>query len=219
MKPNKPPIILWDVHEVLFTRRLVHWVYKILVYPHKWRVIQSLDWHVIKLIILYILHITHIKRTELSSQELVDYARKTNKPELLAITVQIACEYTPIESVIAIVKQLHNLGYTQHIGSNLGSTVFAMFQTMYPDIFCYFDVAQLVHYQGKELIKKPDSRFFTDYCIRHHIDPTQVIFIDDKSYNVESAQSIGMHGITYQNAEQIIKALENHQILIGIQNN
>jgi HAD superfamily hydrolase (TIGR01509 family) len=207
MKLHKPPIILWDVHEVLFTRNLSHWIYKMITYPHKWRVLMSLDFYVLKLIFLYFLHITKIKRTELSSQELVDYARKNNKPELLAVTIKIACEYTPINDVV------NKLGYTQHIASNLGITVFSTFQIMYPDIFCYFDVIQLVHYQGKELIKKPDPRFFIDYYTRHKINPADIIFIDDKTYNLESAEKLGICGIVYKNPTQLIQKLENLQIL------
>jgi HAD superfamily hydrolase (TIGR01509 family) len=216
MNQPKAPIILWDVHEVLFTRSLTHWAYKIITYPHKWRVIKSLDFHILKLLFLYMLHVTHIKRIELSSQELIDYARKTNKQELLIITTQIACEYTPIANVINIVKQLHALGYTQHIASNLGPTVFATFKLMYPDIFAYFEVIQLVHYQNNQLIKKPDPRFFIDYYSRHNIDPRNVLFIDDKEYNVQAAQQLGMSGITFKNADQLIHALQEKNIPVYV---
>jgi FMN phosphatase YigB (HAD superfamily) len=212
MKQYTPRIILWDVHEVLFTRNLVHWVWTILHYPHKWRVIKSLDWHVIKLVILYIIHITHIKRIEMSSQELIDYARRTGKQELVDLTVRVACDYTPITGVIKIVEQLHALGYKQHIASNIGSTVLATFRIMYPDIFCYFDVIQVVHYEGKQLIKKPDTRFFVNYCLRHSLKTADILFVDDKQYNIAAAEQIGIRGIVFKSAAQLTAALQEHNI-------
>jgi FMN phosphatase YigB (HAD superfamily) len=212
MDVAKPRIILWDVHEVLFTRNLLHWGYLLLQYPRKRELLCSLDWCVVHLIFLYILHVMHIRRTELSSQELIDYARRTHKRALLEITVRIGCDYVPIDGVVTIVRKLYEMGYTQHIASNLGSTVLATFRTIYPDIFSYFSEIQIAYYDHDRLIKKPDVQFFKTYCIRNVIDPHEVLFIDDKDYNIHAACSLGMRGIVFHNVVQLVKEFEKQGI-------
>jgi FMN phosphatase YigB (HAD superfamily) len=212
MDDTHKPIILWDVHEVLFTRNLVHWAQICLQYPHKWQAFISLDWHIIALGFRYFLHITHIKRAELTSQELIDYARSKKKQALVDLVIQVACDYTPIPGTIELVEQLHALGYTQHLASNLGPTVFEKFKQMYPVIFSYFPVIHLVYYDHHMLIKKPNPEFFVSYCTRNSIEPSNVIFIDDKDYNVKSAESIGMHGIVYRNKKDLVNALQKYNI-------
>jgi 2-haloacid dehalogenase len=208
------PIILWDVHEVLFTRNLTHWIYIFLRYPRKWEMIRSLDWHISTLVFRYFLHVTRIKKAELSSQELIDYARKNNKAALVELTVRIACDYTPITATIDIVKKLHALGYTQHIASNLGPTVFESFRVVYPEIFAHFGAIHMVHYHQDLLIKKPNPQFFVNYYTHHSLDPLNIIFIDDKAYNIKAAQSLGITGIIFKNKKQLIAALQQCDILL-----
>ena len=41
------------------------------------------------------------------------------------------------------------------------------------------------------------------------IDPTHTIFVDDKLENVLTAQSFGMHGIIFDDQENVIRQLKN----------
>ena len=41
------------------------------------------------------------------------------------------------------------------------------------------------------------------------IDPTRTIFVDDKLENVITAQSFGMHGIIFDEQENVIRQLKN----------
>jgi hypothetical protein len=41
------------------------------------------------------------------------------------------------------------------------------------------------------------------------IDPTRTIFVDDKLENVLTAQSFGMHGIIFDDQENVIRQLKN----------
>ena len=41
------------------------------------------------------------------------------------------------------------------------------------------------------------------------IDPTRTIFVDDKLENVITAQSFGMHGIIFDDQENVIRQLKN----------
>lgn len=211
---TKPTIILWDVHEVLFTRNIFHWAYLFLVYPKKWRVIRSLDLHIMKLCMRYMLHVLRIKRAELSSEELISYAMQQKKYELAEIAIRIGCDYAPVPGVFPLIQKMHARGYTLHIASNLGKAVYESFKTIYPELFHYFTVVQIAYWEGPRIIKKPNPAFFQQYLTAHAIDPTTVLFIDDKQYNIDAAATVGIRGIHFKNVKQLIRELKKHSIFV-----
>jgi FMN phosphatase YigB (HAD superfamily) len=210
---EKPSIILWDVHEVLFTRNIFHWAYLFLIYPKKWRVLMSLDFHIISLCFRYLLHILHIRRSELSSEELIAYALHKKKYELAEITIRIGCDYAPVPGIMPLIQKLHSRGYTMHIASNLGTAVYETFRTMYPELFTYFTVVQIAYWDGPHIIKKPNPIFFKHYLEKNNLNPTEILFIDDKQYNIDSAATIGIQGICFKNTEQLKQILKGYNIL------
>lgn len=207
-------IILWDLHEVLFTRSLWHWFYLFLTYKHKWVVIHSIDWHIFSLFFRYALHVLHIKRAELTSQELIDYARTKKLDKLVDLTVLIGSDYTPIPETVAIIRALHEQGYIQYICSNIGHTVLDHFSKKYPIIFGYFNGTHIVHYNNGTLIKKPNPQFFIDFLHTYSYAPSELIFIDDKKYNIQAAQEYGIESILFRNATELKKDLHKKSIFI-----
>jgi HAD superfamily hydrolase (TIGR01509 family) len=210
----KPTIILWDVHEVLFTRNIFHWAYLFITYPKKWRVIRSLDMHIIKLCARYLLHILHIKRAELSSEELISYAIQKQKYELAEIAIRIGCDYAPVPGIIPLVQKMHARGYVLHVASNLGNAVYENFKTLYPELFRYFDVVHIAYWDGPRIIKKPNPTFFKAYLDKNNLDPSTILFIDDKQYNIDAAATLGIQGIHFKNVKQLITELKNHNIFV-----
>jgi FMN phosphatase YigB (HAD superfamily) len=204
---QQPSIILWDVHEVLCTRNIFHWIYLFFVYPKKWRVICSLDWYIISLFFRYLLHVLHIRRAELSSEELITYASKKKKYEIVEIAVRIGCDYVPVPGITKLVQVLHARGYTMHIASNLGESVYHTFKTMYPELFSYFTVVHIAYWSGPCIIKKPNPWFFKTYLEKNNLHAADVIFIDDKQYNIDAAATVGINGIWFKNVKQLTKAL------------
>src|SRR4029077_4379753 len=138
-----------------------------------------------------------------TSQELIDYARAKKLDKLVDLTVRIACDYKPIPEVVALIRMLHEQGYTQYICSNIGPTVFDNFSKQYPIIFSYFNGAHMVHYKDGKLIKKPNPQFFIDFLETHTYKSSQLIFIDDKAYNIQAAQHCGIDGILFKNVYQL----------------
>lgn len=61
---------------------------------------------------------------------------------------------------------------------------------------------------------KPDPKIFHFTLKRLGVQPSEAVFIDDFSHNIQGAKSIGMHGILFQNQAQIIseiqKIIDNH---------
>lgn len=211
---STPTIILWDVHEVLFTRNIFHWAYLFLCYPKKWRVICSIDLHILSLFFRYGLHVLRIKRAELSSEELINYALKHNKFELAEVSIRIGCDYAPIPGMLQLIQRLHARGYQLHIASNLGHAVYETFRTLYPEFFCYFSTVQIAYWDGPHLIKKPNTLFFKHYITTHNIDPATVLFIDDKQYNIDAASTLGIAGIRYTHFKTLLTDLKKYNIFV-----
>jgi len=206
-------IILWDLHEVLFSHSLLHWIYLCLTYKHKWAVLCSLDGHILSLFFRYFLHVMHIKRAEITTQEIIDYARAKKAYALIDFIALVGSDYKPIPKTVAILHALQKKGYTQHVGSNIGTVVLDRFEHRFPDIFACFSDIYIVHYEDGVLIKKPNPQFFKSYLKKHNLTPDNVLFIDDKSYNVASAESCGIQSILYKNSAQLRRTLIKNNYL------
>ena len=69
-----------------------------------------------------------------------------------------------------------------------------------------FSIFQLLDGQvvsGEEHVVKPDPQIFKILLSRYNLIPEECIFTDDRAENVEAASLLGIHGIVFQNAEQL----------------
>ncbi|KAH0542991.1 hypothetical protein FGG08_002679 [Glutinoglossum americanum] len=57
--------------------------------------------------------------------------------------------------------------------------------------------------------RKPNLAFYQHVLDATRADPQSTIFVDDKTDNVLSARSMGLHGIVYDNKQQVVRALRN----------
>ena len=57
--------------------------------------------------------------------------------------------------------------------------------------------------------RKPCLGFYQHVLKETNIDPSQMIFVDDKLENVESARSLGLHGVIFENIEVLDATLRN----------
>ena len=110
-------------------------------------------------------------------------------------------------------QELSQQGYTHHLGSNIGKTVFDDCTQQFPTIFNLFKEATIPFENSAKMIKKPHPDFFNAHIQKHNLKPEQIIFIDDKLVNVQAAQSIGIHAIHFKNARQLRKELIRNNIL------
>jgi putative hydrolase of the HAD superfamily len=51
---------------------------------------------------------------------------------------------------------------------------------------------------------KPDPRMYQLMCERLAVSPDQCVVVDDKKGHLNSAESLGMHGVLYESAQQAI---------------
>jgi len=209
-------IVLWDLHGVVFTRKLSTFIGIIWNYNRKFEILQSLNTPLLKLMGNFLLQVLHFTPQEVTSEELIVTAQKANNYALVELAMQIGSAYYPVESIVKIIEELNKLGYQQDIGSNIGTTVYEIFKEKYPAIFNYFNHAHIVrHYPGKKIIKKPSKEYFITYLANYNLKAEQVIFIDDKLTNVQAAQSVGMRAILFKNPHQLCTTLQNLGIALS----
>ena len=145
----------------------------------------------------------------MTSEELIVAAKKAGNNALVDLIIKISCSYYPIDETVNIINRLKNLGYKQHIGSNIGATVFIEFKRKFSDIFSLFDAEFVVHYvEGKPVIKKPHPQYFTTYLEKHNLKPEQIIFTDDNYQNIKTARSLGMTAMHFKSPAQLRTELQ-----------
>lgn len=70
------------------------------------------------------------------------------------------------------------------------------------------ELVDLMVFDNEEGVSKPDERIYWLTLERLNLQPAEVVFIDDKADNVETARRLGMHGIQFSSARQAIAELE-----------
>ena len=128
--------------------------------------------------------------------------------DFLAILTDLLEEYdatAPVDEVYAavwnrvevhpdsaeVVHRLRAAGYGVHLGTNQAPHRATFMRTAlgYDDLFdvsCYsFDLGAA----------KPEPEFFHRAAVRIGADPHEIVFIDDKASNIDSARSIGMPAV------------------------
>ena len=79
------------------------------------------------------------------------------------------------------------------------------------DFLHWFD-GRLV--SGEEGTRKPFPEFYQLLFSRFQVDPSRAVFIDDNLRNVKAGEALGLRGIHFQSASQLIQALQQ----VGIAN-
>ncbi len=75
-------------------------------------------------------------------------------------------------------------------------------------VFNYFDGIVV---SGEEKLLKPDKRLYFRLLDRYHLRASECVFIDDNPLNVSAAESIGIKGIVFHDADTL--ELELKQII------
>jgi 2-haloacid dehalogenase len=108
-----------------------------------------------------------------------------------------------IADSVAILGELKAAGRRLYALTNWSHETFPIARTRFA-FLTWFDGIVV---SGEERMIKPDPRLFGTLLARHHVDPTQAVFIDDNAANVEAAVALGMHGIEFRSPAQLRAAL------------
>ena len=200
----KDVVFLWDLHRVVFQRKLSDWVKIFWQFDRKLELFSNISLDMFKAAGNFILHKLRLSKQELTSEEFIEIARNTGNDALIELTLQIGNAYTPIIGTVRIINELKKMGYTHYIGSNIGVTMFERFKKVYPEIFDMFSDHHIVHItKNKKVIKKPNPEYYTRYLERFKLEPHKVIFIDDKKTNIDTARKLGFNVILFINPNQL----------------
>ncbi len=111
--------------------------------------------------------------------------------------------FTPIESTLALIRRL---APRFRLGLISNTNPWHFEHTIRPcEIFPLFQAVTLSHVL-KAL--KPDPRLYEDVLAQLGLPAEACVFIDDRPEFAEGARQLGMQGITYRDAESLIRELE-----------
>jgi 2-haloacid dehalogenase len=71
------------------------------------------------------------------------------------------------------------------------------------DRFEILDRFATIVVSGEEQLAKPDPAIFTLACERAGFAPSRTVFVDDSSGNVEAAETIGLTGLVFTDADRL----------------
>lgn len=206
----KNVVFLWDLHEVVFENNIWDWIQIGWQHERKLETIFKLSPQIITFAGKYLLEKIGLTKTQTTSEEIIAAARQAGNQGLIDLTINIGSAYYPIKGTLAIIDELKQRGYTHHIGSNIGTTVFKALKEKFPAIFDRFEVAHIVHYvEGKPVIKKPNPDFYSSFLEMRGLKPENVIFIDDRYPNIRTARSLGINTIHFKNPDQLKESLHH----------
>ncbi len=89
--------------------------------------------------------------------------------------------------------------YTTAILSNMGDFL----RPLLTDDWKIADAFAHIVISCEEGVMKPDPRIYQIVLARAGVAPHEAVFIDDFQHNIQGAQNAGLHGILFQNSEQV----------------
>ena len=103
-----------------------------------------------------------------------------------------------------ILRRLHKMGFRVFYLSNIAEDTFQLIRQR--DFFPLFE-GGIASYQVH--INKPDPRIYEALMRQYQLSYGETLFIDDNKANVAAAYELGLTGIHYQNASELIKSLNS----------
>lgn len=200
-------VFLWDIHDVILERDLKKLITNIWNYDKKWALLTHLN-----RFITY--EICRACVGAGSTEEILESTQEYNNPFLEELIPCICNAQAPITGTWNIIKAVHQKGFKQYIGSNIGKKIFEQLIDLNKNpsiapIFNYFDLNQ-PQVVEIPIIKKPSLQFYYKFLERNNInlEQTQVIFIDDNEANTKAAKKIGLITILFKTPQQLEQELQ-----------
>lgn len=200
-------VFLWDLHHVLLKPKGRVQAFR--QYPHKKEALQNANLR--RKFFKYIL-ISPFK--EVTSEKFFELADRYDNPYFKELILKVTTAQEPMEKTVEVLQELKEKGYTHHVGSNMDFTTFKIITDpqKYPQfahVFKHFDLAHSQVITREMGVKKPNPAFFKRYLTKNNLDPqtTRIIFIDDLTKNVRTANALGLEGVRFKNATQLRRDL------------
>lgn len=203
------PVILWDIHHVILQKNKKEIASSLWHFDQKAEVLRKCSFDMAKDMIK---GVYHALTTGASAELFAAIAERHNNHILAHLITTLANTQEFIPGTVSIIQNLHNLGYRQHIGSNVGTKTFEALlrnptmQTVFNNQLFELDASQTVTYDPSNpaaTIEKPNPAFFIAYLQKNNLQPENVVFIDDNAQNVRAAQECNVYALKFINAPQL----------------
>ncbi len=190
-------IITFDIHGVLFTK--------------DYREIATIIWHNPRLLTIFFYALNpfvvyDVLKLMVKKGVTEEYiiglgAKHRSFAQFVPLGIAIANAQKPIAKTVALAHQLKKKGYTLHILSNIGPTIYADLAKKHPAVFASFD-AVIVPLPENNYCGKPHQAFFDRYY-KNYAGHKQILLIDDKPINIKKAVRAGMGGIYFTHPNSV----------------
>ncbi len=146
-------------------------------------------------------------RGVLKYEEVIDlFAEKSPEisAELKTYLADMKGFVEPYPYTIPWVKELKSKGLKVYYLSN-------WFERLYLDCreaLSFIDVMDGGVFSYQEKVIKPDPEIYKRLISRYNLTPSESVFMDDVSENVEAAKKLGMNGIYFDDYERVRKELD-----------
>lgn len=206
---NQKKIFVFDLHDVLFKRS--YWqTFKLSCILHnKFRLMLTLINPYFVYDALKLLTITKV-----SEAYLIKLSKK--HPQLTTYVdsiIDITNAIKPVPHMFSLIKTLKENGSQVYIFSNIGKKTFEKLNKTYSDLFLLFDGIHYVE-ESNDWLAKPHHNAYKLFLNKFNINAESMVFVDDKNKNVKAAHALGITAFVYKSSCQIIKLLEQSNLII-----
>jgi len=119
--------------------------------------------------------------------------------EQITQLIQFDCESwaLPNEHTVRWVMHLHGQGIRLALLSNMPIEISSYLEKAFAPLQLFDD--RVYSYQARRV--KPDPEIYRECLTRMTLEPSDVLFFDDRRENVEAASSLGIHSILFDTIE------------------
>jgi len=137
-----------------------------------------------------------------NSSELITQAEEAGDVAFAEFLKDIHANWIPDEEVFNMVRELKQKGYKQYICSNIPEQSYKILSEKYPDHFGLFNGEFVT---GPGTTRKPNPEFFKQFLKKFNLKAEEVLFIDDKKKNCQSARKLGMKAFVFKGPRTLQK--------------
>jgi len=133
------------------------------------------------------------------------FAARMNRPvqEMQALLQFVKESLVPLPETVELVHELAGRGVPLYGLSNMPASTFSYLRARYD----HWKLFQGIVISGEVKLIKPDPEIFEHICSQYQLDPSETIFVDDHSANVEAADRLGFRTILFRGAERCAQDL------------
>lgn len=133
------------------------------------------------------------------------FAARMNRPvqEMQALLQLVKESLVPLPETVELVRELAGRGIPLYGLSNMPASTFSYLRGRYG----HWKLFQGIVISGEVKLIKPDPAIFEYICLQHQLKPSETIFVDDHSPNIEAAENLGFRTILFRDAKRCAQDL------------